>query len=223
MLHSQLFGADNHAPSNYIVENNTGNDIPILTVVTLIGIGTTFPSIRPVSSIADPIRGVTLMDIPATLGSNTGYITGLGFMVGVNTSAWPVGTQLWSNTLGQLTTTSSGALVATVYKQDAINGYLYIEGIAEPGGGSGGGDVFGPASSTNMAIAAFNGTSGKIIENSPYSTIQPGGAIQAQAFVFNRQILNDVTVPNEYAMTGTDIELVSGDIILQGNAQLILL
>jgi hypothetical protein len=225
MFHKNLAGADLHAPSNYLVENDTGTAIGPLIVVTYTGIGTSFgfPAVRPISSLADPVRGVTMAGIPITSGSNAGYITSLGFLINVNTNAWPIGTQLYADTSGNLTTTVAGALVATVYKQDPINGYLYVEGIAEPGGGSGSGNVIGPASSTDTAIAAFDGTTGKIIQNSPYSTIQPGGAVQAQAFVFNTQILNDVTVPNEYAMTGTDIQLVSGNIILEGNAQLILL
>lgn len=222
MLHAQLAALDLHAPSNYLVENDTGVDIPALKVVTFNGIGTNFPSIEVVTSPAQPVRGVTAMDIPALAGSNTGYITGLGFLINVNTSPWTEGTRLYSDSSGNLTTVVLGPLVATVYKQDAVNGYLFIEDVSQASGGGGSGDVIGPGSSTNMAIAAWNGTTGTVLENSPFSIVQPGGAIQAQGFVFNTQILNDITIPDQYAMVGSDVKLISGDIILFGDAQLIL-
>lgn len=224
MLHSILNGGDLHAPTNYLVENNTGGNIPALKVVTFTGIGTNFPSIRTVSSIVDPVRGVTMTAIANTSGSNVGYITGLGFLIDVDTHLWPVGTQLFADSSGNLTTTVNGPLVATVYQQDPVNGYLFIEDVSQAGSGGGGsGDVVGPGSATDKAIARFDGTTGRLIQDSPYSIVQDGGAVQAQAFVSNRQILHDVNVPNHYEMFGSDIELISGDIILNGDAQLILL
>ena len=86
-----------------------------------------------------------------------------------------------------------------------------------------GGSVTSTGSSTDKAIARWDGTSGTIIQNSPYSIVQDGGAIAAQGFVFNRQILNDVTVPGHYTMINTDVELVSGDLYLLGDAALLLL
>ena len=78
-LHAALAGADLHAPSNYLVENDTGIVITKLTVCTFNGIGTTFPSAVPITSSGQTIRGVALADISATAGSNIGYITALGF------------------------------------------------------------------------------------------------------------------------------------------------
>jgi len=86
-----------------------------------------------------------------------------------------------------------------------------------------GGSVTSAGTSTDKAIARWDGTSGTVIQNSPYSIVQDGGAIQAQGFVFNRQILNDVTVPSHYTMINTDVELVSGDIYLLSDATLLLL
>ena len=90
-------------------------------------------------------------------------------------------------------------------------------------GGGGSGNVTGLPPTTDKAIARWSGTTASYIQDSPYSIVQDGGAIQAQGFVFNRQILNDVVVPNKYTMINTDIELVSGDIYLLGDAQLLLL
>jgi hypothetical protein len=223
MFHNLLNGADLHAPTNYVVENNTGTNIPALTVVTYVGIGTSFPSIRPKASPGDRVRGVTMQSIGPVTGSNVGFVTSLGFLINVDTSAWPVGTLLYSDSSGNLTTAATGPVVATVYKQDVAYGQLFIEGSASGSGGGGSGDVVGPFTSTDKAIARYNGVTGTVVQDSPYSIVQDGGGIQAQAFVFNRQILHDVNVPNKYTIMSTDLELVTGDIILNGDSQLILI
>ena len=41
-----------------------------------------------------------------------------------------------------------------------------IADLVTPGGGGGSGDVVGPASSTDNAVVRFNGTTGKLIQNS---------------------------------------------------------
>jgi hypothetical protein len=89
-------------------------------------------------------------------------------------------------------------------------------------GGSGSGNVTGVPPTTVDAIVRWNNTSGTSIKNSPGTLVQDSGAIEAQAFVFNRQILEDVTVPDHYSVVSSDVELVSGDIILDGDATLIL-
>jgi hypothetical protein len=83
--------------------------------------------------------------------------------------------------------------------------------------------VDGPGSSTDKAIARWNGTSGKLLQDSPGTLVQDSGAIEAQSFVFDRQIINDVTVPDHYSSINSDVELISGDFILLGDSQLILL
>jgi len=85
-----------------------------------------------------------------------------------------------------------------------------------------GGDVFGPASSTDNAITRFDGTTGKLIQNS-LAILGDSGDIRAQAFVFNREILNDVIIPDKHTIIGTDIDLVTGDIILLGDSELVLI
>lgn len=88
-------------------------------------------------------------------------------------------------------------------------------------GSTGSGNVTGLPPTTVTAIARWASTDGTQIENS-LALVQDGGAIQAQGFVFNRQILNDVYVPNHHTIISTDVELVSGDITLSGDAQLLL-
>jgi len=88
--------------------------------------------------------------------------------------------------------------------------------------GTGGGAVNGPTSSTDKAIARWNGTSGTLLQNS-LTIVQDGGAVQGQGFVFNRVIQNDVTIPDKYVMITRDIVMDTGDIIMNGDAELIVL
>lgn len=83
--------------------------------------------------------------------------------------------------------------------------------------------ITGPASSTDKAIVRWNGTTGQIVQDGPGTYVQDSGAIEAQAFVFNRQILNDVLVPDKFSVISTDVELISGDILLEGDAELVLI
>lgn len=90
-------------------------------------------------------------------------------------------------------------------------------------GGGGSGNVTGLPPTDVGAIARWVDTTGSTIQNSPGTLVQDGGMIQAQGFAFNRQILNDIVVPNHYTMMNTDIEMVSGDLTLLGSAVLLLL
>jgi hypothetical protein len=224
MRHSELAGADLHAPSNQLVENDTGSTITVLTCVTYVGIGTQgLPSIVPADGTIDQVRGIAQTDI---LSDTNGMITALGFLIGtiaspIDTSAWIEGTRLYANSSGQLTTTPTGALVATVYKQDTVNGVMYVENAFQSGSGTG--NVIGPVSSTDRAIASWNGTTGEFLRDNPNAIIQPSGAINAQAIIYDRQILQDVIVPDNNTMICNDIELISGDVILEGSATLLLL
>jgi hypothetical protein len=105
------------------------------------------------------------------------------------------------------------------FRFNPFTGNLDIVGTS----GGGGGGVTGPPSSTNDAISTWLGTSGTILQDNPFTTIQPGGAVQAQGFVFNRQIVHDVTVPNNYNVIYRNITLLAGDIILDGDAEIILI
>jgi hypothetical protein len=220
MFHKNITGADLHAPSNYLVENDTGVDIPILTVVTFNGIGTDFgfPSIVTVSSPGNVIRGVAMTDVPATSGSNAGYITSLGFMINVNTSAWAQNTKLYSNNAGGLQTSPLGPLVATVYKQDATFGVLFIEGPASSGGGDG--NVVGPPSSTTGAIAAYEDTTGQLLENTN-THVQSSGAIEAQGFITNQEVTGPVSVGQGQCWIAPSLDLtLTGSIDLTGGGSL---
>lgn len=124
MKHSVLRGRDLHSPSNELVENNTGSTIPKFRAVTFTSMGTAYPQVVLGNGTVDLIRGLTQDDI---LAGGTGYITALGFLNNVNTSAWTVGTKLYANGSGVITSTPSGLPVAVVLKQDASLGIVYVE------------------------------------------------------------------------------------------------
>lgn len=127
MLHSRLKGRDLHSPSNEIVENNTGSTIPAMRVVRLDSQGVVYPQIELANPLVYPNFAVTYDDIPT---GKCGLACAFGFMIGVDTSSWAVGTSLYSDVTGNLITTANGGLVAQVLKQHATDGVLYI--VTEP-------------------------------------------------------------------------------------------
>ncbi len=66
--------------------------------------------------------------------------------------------------------------------------------------GGGTGDVVGPASATNNDLAAFDGTTGKLIKDSGLSTANAGKAIAALADKFLLQTADATNLPNAQAM-----------------------
>lgn len=122
-FHKNLRGLDLHAPSNELVENNTGSALTKLKVVRLDAIGTIYPRVL----VANPSQytnfGVVAYDIPT---GKVGYVTCYGFLFEIDTSAWTVGTNLYSDASGNLTTAVNGGLVAQVVKQDATFGVIYV-------------------------------------------------------------------------------------------------
>jgi hypothetical protein len=123
--HHNLRGADLHAPTNELVENNTGSAIPTLTVVALNGLGTNYPQVISGNPNLYNNFGITQASIAT---GATGYVTVLGFLFNVNTSLWPVNTVLYSTTAGALSTTALGSPVAYVVSQNATYGILYVFG-----------------------------------------------------------------------------------------------
>ena len=121
--HRALRGNSLHEPTNTYVENNTGTTISKWHVVDLNGMGSIFPQIIIGNPSLLPNFGITQSDI---LTGQAGWITCLGFMYGVNTSAWAQGTVLYSSPLGVLQNTINGQPVAMVIKQDVTYGVLYV-------------------------------------------------------------------------------------------------
>ena len=127
MLHGRLAGRDLHEPTNIIVENNTGSTLPALRVVTLDGMGISFPQVRPANPSLYINFGVVYDPIP---NGTSGQVCAFGFMRNIDTSAWPNGTLLYSDASGNLTTTVNGGIVAQVVYSHSTYGILYV--VTEP-------------------------------------------------------------------------------------------
>jgi hypothetical protein len=99
---------------------------------------------------------------------------------------------------------------------------IQSSGTGGNNGGGGSGNVTGVPPTNVNDIAVWGDTTGTTIKDS-LAIVQTGGAVQSQGFVFDRQIINDITVPDHYTIINSDLELISGDIYLDGDSQLILL
>jgi hypothetical protein len=84
------------------------------------------------------------------------------------TTAGNARTNLGSTTLGSnlFTITNPGAVTFPRFNADnTVSSLSAADFRTAIGAGTGGGDVSGPASATNNALAAFDGTTGKLIKN----------------------------------------------------------
>lgn len=84
------------------------------------------------------------------------------------------------------------------------------------------GFVVGPASATDTAIARYDGTTGKLIQDS-IATVQDGGAVAAQGFLTNRVINELVVIPTDYTMLVTNVEIELGEIQIETDAELVII
>lgn len=141
--HKNLRGLDLHAPSNELVENQSGSTLTKLKVVRLDGMGTIYPKVVLANPGGFPNFGIVAYDI---LPGKVGYVTCYGFLFEVDTSAWPVGTELYADSSGNLTTIIAGGVVGTVVKQDADFGVIYV--------------TSDPANNTNLVSWRLDGNNG---------------------------------------------------------------
>lgn len=106
------------------------------------------------------------------------------------------------------------------FKFNFLYGTLDLVGNTSAGSG----DVVGPASATDKAIARYNGTTGKLIQDSPGTKVQDSGAITAQGFITNSIVSGTVSVNTDEAWISPGLTIASGGIInLAAGARLILI
>lgn len=104
------------------------------------------------------------------------------------------------------------------FKFNIFTGQLDLVGSSS----SGSGDVVGPASATDNAIARYDGTTGKLIQNSK-TIVQDGGAIEAQGFITRTIVDDDVVVHTDEAWIAPSLALdVGGSIVMEADSELII-
>ena len=85
------------------------------------------------------------------------------------------------------------------------------------------GDVIGPASATDKAIARYDGTTGKLIQNS-LTLVQDSGAIEAQGFLTRRSVIGDVMINSGESWIAPELEIeLTGSIEIESDGELIII
>lgn len=98
-----------------------------------------------------------------------------------------------------------------------------IQQTSRSTGGTGTGDVTGPASSTDNAIARYDGTTGKIIQNSK-AILQDSGSIEASSFVGNKEITEAIVIPVKNYMIASGLTItLTGSITISSDSDLLLI
>jgi len=87
------------------------------------------------------------------------------------------------------------------------------------------GNVSGVAPTTDKAIARWVGTGGDTIQNSPNTTVQDGGAIEAQGFVTKNHVTDTVEIGAGETMTlASYMDLdAGGTVIIDGDGELVII
>jgi len=166
-------------PASATLTNATG--LPIATGVSGLGTGVATALAVNVGSSGAPVVNGGVLGTPSS-GTATN-LTGLPLSTGV-TGTLPVangGTGQTSYTDGQLligNSTGNTLTKATLTAGTGITVTNSAGGITiAASGGSGSGDVVGPSSSTDNAIVRFDGTTGKLIQNSAVTIADDGTTI----------------------------------------------
>lgn len=82
-------------------------------------------------------------------------------------------------------------------------------------GSTTGGDVVGPNSATDKAIARYDGITGKLIQNSKV-LVQDGGSVDAMAYISDTIIDDLISVDNNKVVISSAMDIVPGGVISLG-------
>lgn len=170
-FHKNLRGADLHAPSNELIENGGVSTLTKMKVVTLDGMGTNYPKVKVNDASVDSAFGIVQGDI---LAGGAGYVTCLGFMFDVDTSAWSPGTVLYSDSSGDLSTSAEGGEIAEVIKQDVNFGIIYVLALGSFISAPVGNIFWGTSGNLGLNSTKFIGTTDSVALNFKTNNNQVG-------------------------------------------------
>ena len=84
------------------------------------------------------------------------------------------------------------------------------------------GNVVGPSVSDDNAIARYDGITGKLIQNSK-AFVQDGGALTAQGYILNKQIIDVVTIQSNFAMIVPSFSIeLTGELIIDADGEIVI-
>lgn len=131
-FHATLTGSDLHYPAREFVVNDTGSTIPAYHCVKADEFGSLdLMSVALSTDASDEIYGITETSI--TTGS-TGFITIQGYLTGLDTSSYLVGTDLYSSGTGALSSLPFGSSIGRVVKSNATSGVVKVTLLKGSGG-----------------------------------------------------------------------------------------
>jgi hypothetical protein len=179
-------------------------------VPTLLGVSNV-DGATPVPIYADPVTHRLLVDLP----SGTGTVTSVS-VVSANGFAGTVATATTTPAI-TLSTTVTGILYGNGTSVSAltIGSGLQLVGSTLSTTGGGTGDVVGPASATDNALARFNTTTGKLLQDGTLSASDVAAGAVTLATIGN----NDLVLATGNVTTGsiTIADGVDGDITIAPN------
>ena len=189
------------------------NGAPGASATVNIGTVTTLPPGSPatVENVGSPSNAVFSFGLP----------TGPQGAPGTNGTNGTNGTAA-TITVGTVTTGAPGSS-ATVTNVGTPNAATFDFSIPRGADGTGAGDVVGPASSTNNAVALFDGTTGKLLSNGPNIGVAAAGDLLRRSdgdvrFATLSDTLNTQT-GTTYTLQASD----NGKVVELGNAAAITL
>jgi hypothetical protein len=87
-----------------------------------------------------------------------------------------------------------------------------------------GSGITGPSSSTDKAIARWNGTTGQVVQDSPGTFVQDGGAIEASGFITENHVTTTIEIgAGQTMVVASYLDLdTGGTVIIDGDGELLI-
>lgn len=151
-LHKNSSGRGLHQPGQYLVSNMGGSTLVKGTVVQILGLN----GVITVTAVDNPstnnILGIVVDDMD---DGESGYVARMGLFGQLDTSAFSVNDQLYSDGSGNLTTTALGPKIGLVLEVSATDGKIHMD--VHTTASSGGADGYNTLVTTLTGTDVSNG------------------------------------------------------------------